>query len=184
MAWRTRVCLVALVGGLSGCTKAKDLVAPQATSNPPANPRAAPPGSADRAVLNLLRFVQLDTPVLAVDFYHPNVIRALGATTIVNALSTQSAPLLSGKIGRLRDESTRRGKLVTFAFRRPNNQVTTYAFLLRNVEGRWRIIYDSLLQGALLYAPGASAEVIARRKEAMRRYRGLFTTGPPLPLGQ
>jgi hypothetical protein len=83
--------------------------------------------------------------------YDARVLQALGVHDIFGALATQQASLAASRITLIPAERTELGRLVTIRVRPPEGADQRYSFLLRRQAQRWRIIYDSLLEGALAF---------------------------------
>jgi hypothetical protein len=172
----TYLALIVGVALLSGCTKATDAANPDAApSATPATAKvvdmdSAKKGSAEQTVLGLLRYMQLGTTTLAVDLYHPDVLREFSPQTVSDALASQAKSVKDSQVKDLTSESTRRGRLVTLLLA-GDAATTRYSFVLRRSDGRWAVIYDTLLEGGLGYV--AQAEVVAETKKPATDPRAL-----------
>ena len=176
------VCLIAGCLTVAGCTKVPTRAAttpvPSATAAP-VDPTQAPAGSAERAVLELIGDVQSDGAPLALDYYDPRVITALGSRTIIAGLASQAPALKGALISKVSEASRSAGRFVVrFRLTPLRGAPTTQVFALVRRDEDWKVIYDTFLAGGLLYA----GRDTGRGQENLRRYFHVYQQ--LLPLGE
>lgn len=181
-----RLCcaLVFVAAALAGCTKAENPTPNSdetSSSGELVEPGKAKAGSPERAVLTLVRYLQLNSSSVALDAYHPRVLAEFGEETVAEALSSQQGGVIKSVSKPMR-EGTRKGVLVTLQSTVKGQEPIRYAFILRNTGGRWKIIYDTILEAGLASTGQSRAadsgakedEAAAAARRATRRYRGVL----------
>jgi hypothetical protein len=139
--------------------------------------RARPPGSASRAFLEYWSLLQRQRWHAAMLRFNPRLRREVGSQRIVKALRRLVVAFVADK-PRLRREHRRRGHtFVNYVITSPRGMAKRQWIAWRRTAGRWRIFYDPLLDFALAFDAGRSAQEridsSARRpsKEAKREAR-------------
>jgi hypothetical protein len=114
--------------------------------------------TAPRALLEFWSDLQRQDWVGAVDRYSPGLRRAVGARNLLEALKSQAEVYRSAKPS-VRAASRRRGfTVVRFALSDQSGTPRLSSTIWRREAGRWRLVFDGLLNGALQsWAPGATA---------------------------
>jgi hypothetical protein len=187
-----RAWILVLAVGVAGCTKAPTEAEKRAaertpTATPPAklpplvDPASAKAGSPQRAVLRLLRQVQLETLPLAPDSYDPRIVAGLGRDTIVRALGSQASAFQSARVSRPLLTRDNGRVVVTLALKPREGPASRQSFVMVRADGQWFVGYDTLLAGGLRF--------IGRKdgtgEESATKYARLFgsiTKGPtPIP---
>jgi hypothetical protein len=110
----------------------------------------ATPGSPEHAVLQFIRYVQLDVIPIAIRQYDAAVVARLGVAQVTGALGSQTAALRTARLMRIRAERTELGRLVVLELS-IGDRAQTYSFLLRRSGKLWKIRYDTFLKGALAF---------------------------------
>lgn len=167
-----RVLLAAVVGvGLGGCGSndadqgavvARRSIAeqvgplPRATLTPQRIARE-PTGSAREAFLRYWSNLQYGAWAMAVDAYDPPLRRAIGAHTLTEALKAQAALY---RTTRPAIDGVRRGGAITTVLFHitDGGQTKTWSSSWRRTGGRWRLIYDPLLDDPLRSSAQAAAQ--------------------------
>lgn len=183
--------LVIGAAALGGCTRADE--GTSASTSTLIQVDSARAGSPQRTVLESLRYVQLSTPIVALDLYHPRVRRVLRDELIVESLASQRGTLQGARIGKLITERTRKGTLVSFEMIRKGEGPTRHSFVLRKRAGGWVVVYDTVLEAGLSYVAQLKAQERSQERtgkrpspsvgvgaggRAAQRYRSVFLRSP------
>lgn len=148
--------LLLLVGGLliggcganrSGPQRPQPL--PSVAILPLAGNLKVPPRTPADLVTRFWAFAQAGSVQNLVPLYAPSVRRKIGDSNIAGALLSQRPTFLQGKprIGVL--NSTAAGVLVLVSVGQPQASRAYHSYLLRGRPGAWRIVFDTILDGAL-----------------------------------
>jgi hypothetical protein len=111
--------------------------------------RASPKGSPERTLFELLFWAQWGSAPNVVAAYTPEVVRAVGVANLSGAYGQQRATLLSSLPRITSVVTTSFGVAVTVELLRRNTTPAPQSFTLRRVGGRWRVVYDTLLENGL-----------------------------------
>jgi hypothetical protein len=106
--------------------------------------RAAPRGSIRRAFLAHWRHLQRARWELAVERYVPLLQAFMGRTRLAQALETQ-APFFRSDQPRF----TVSGRTLRYIAERPGKRGVPGTIIFRKLAGRWRIVFDSVLDEAI-----------------------------------
>lgn len=126
-----------------------DVRAPSKNEITDADLRRVKDGTASRALLAFWSDLQWQDWVGAVDRYSPGLQRVVGVRNLLEALKSQ-AGMYRGAKPSVRRETRRRGYTVvrfTFTDQSGNRQLSSTIW--RREAGRWRLVFDGLLDGAL-----------------------------------
>lgn len=124
-----------------------------------------PAGSPERTLLELFFWAQWGSAPNVVAAYAPQIVRAVGADNLSGAYGQQRAALLASLPRITNTVATRFGVIVTVELLRRNTAAARQSFTLRRVGGRWRVVFDTLLEdGIAAYvqnrvAPGSAQTV-------------------------
>lgn len=145
--------------------------------------RRTPAGSPARSLFELFFWAQWGSAPNVVAAYPPEVARAVGADILSGAYAQQRVTLLSSLPRITSTVKTAFGVVVTVELLRRNAVPARQSFTLRRVEGRWLVVYDTLLEdGIAAYvqnreAPASGKQVpdaaIKAGMAAAARYRSV-----------
>jgi hypothetical protein len=118
-----------------------------------------PLGSPAYTVMSLLFWAQWGSPANIAAEYDPSVARLLGVSNLVGAWESirQSIVTSLPKIVFEKTSAAGNQAFVGMLFETTLGAPTRQSFVLRRMAGGWRIVYDTLLEGAL---PGYVAEQV------------------------
>jgi hypothetical protein len=106
-------------------------------------------GTAPRAFLEFWSDLQWQDWVGAVDRYSPGLQRVVGARNLLEALKSQADVYRAAKPS-VQKASRRRGfTVVRFALANPSADRQLSSTIWRREAGRWRLVFDGLLDAAL-----------------------------------
>lgn len=106
-------------------------------------------GSASQAALLLWYWGQWGSAPSIVSSYAPEIVRAVGADAIAGAYAQDRASLVAMRPRVIEESATRAGTVVILEGARRNELPNRYSFTLRRRDGRWQVVYDSLLEAGL-----------------------------------
>lgn len=111
---------------------------------------ATEPGSPQRAYLSYWRDAQFQNWAGAMDSFDPGLVDAVGFDELLGGLRSQAA-LMRVNAPALESASTSEPGLTSlpYAIVDAEGDVTTQTATLREKGGRWLIVYDSFLDGAI-----------------------------------
>jgi hypothetical protein len=141
---------------------AADVRAPSKSEITDADLERVKDDTAPRALLEFWSDLQWQDWVGAVDRYSPGLRRVVGARNLLEALKSQ-AGVYRGAKPSVQEESRRRGfTVVRFALSDQSGNRRLSSTIWRREAGRWKLVFDGLLDGALrTWAPGATARSAA-----------------------
>ena len=155
------VTLVALAGAVGGCGGGDDDDEPQDRRAPGAQPSAevraalGDPESSVVAVREFFQDLQDGALVSAIGRYEPAVVRAVGVDDFAGMIATRQGVLAGVRLTPFEVEEVAGGEQVKAEGVTPAGDRTRYAFFLREVDGEWRIVYDSFSAfGLVTYVQG------------------------------
>jgi hypothetical protein len=136
-----------------------------------------PVGSPEYTVMSLLFWAQWGSPANIAAEYDPGVARLIGVSNLVGAWESIRQSIVTS-LPKIVFEQTNTSKSQAFVGVLLENTLgapTRQSFVLRRMAGGWRIVYDTLLEGAL---PGYVAEQVtpnpsARHESGAAIHRGL-----------
>lgn len=161
-----------------------------ANGDPRADRKNPPEGSPEAAALRSWGYYKTSTwPVLAAA-YHPRVLRSLGSSDVMDALTVAGGSLQDAPTIDVKSKPTTLGSFVTLRVRYQDKPYAITYLMVRS-GGRWRIAYDTLLANALpTYVQARIADLTGKRgkdpsqqavnagQEAARLYRRIFAPPP------
>lgn len=108
-----------------------------------------PRNSPQRVVMEMVFFAQWGSLPNVRTAYGPEVLRRVSLTDMYGAYALQRASLVAA-LPRIKDvTTTKTGRFVAVRFSSATSPPVDDSFLLRRVDGGWKIVYDSLLDRAL-----------------------------------
>jgi hypothetical protein len=111
--------------------------------------RALESGSPAEAVIELWYWAQWGSLPNVVAAYDPVVVDRLGAGDIASAYSMQRQSLIASKPRILEEVRGREGTAVSVEALRRNASPTRYSFTLRESDGEWLVVFDTLLESGI-----------------------------------
>jgi len=114
-----------------------------------ADVRKVPPGSPGRTLFELFFWAQWGSAPNIVAAYDPAVVRAVGVDDLTGAYALRRASLLASQPRITNTVSTSFGATVTVELLRRNEVPDRQSFTLRRIGGRWRVVYDTLLEDGI-----------------------------------
>ena len=144
-------------------------------------------GSPQEALLRLFYWAQWGSAPNVASAYDPTIRKRVGVTRIVGAYSQQRASLATSRLRFVESTETSAGTLVSLELLRADGPPARHSFLLRRRDGNWRVIFDTLLEGALvtyvssIHSRTAPSEQPDRRalsqgQAAAQVYRDIFAS--------
>lgn len=133
-------------------------------------------GSPGYAVMSLLFWAQWGSPANIVAEYDPGVASVLGVSNLVGAWEAirQSILLTLPKIVFKRSNAAGNQAFVGLQLETTSGPPARQSFVLRRTSQGWRIVYDTLLDGAL---PGYIAELLTPDPSAKHASAAAIHTG-------
>ena len=192
--WIAGGLLVAAALALGACTRTSDQNAPSARSGfDPAAPWTGYPSRDPRnTVLSFWRLVQIGAYPAAAVGYDPRARAAIGNTAFLDVLELERLGVAALKPTAYAVRRLPRGTVVDVRTRGEHSRGAAFSFQLVRRDGRWYIVYDSLIGDTLAAAlanvlqrdrdPGEGVSAAAVRK-AVRRARAYRANALRLLLG-
>ena len=145
------------------------------------------PGSAEAAVLRLLYFAQWGSAPNLAAAYDPVVRERVGVSNIVGTYTQRRASLATSRVRIVERLDTRTGTLISIELLRADAGPAHHSYSLRRREGRWRVVFDTLLEDGLgTYVAGTHSRSAVGRppdgaaarqgRQAAHAYRRLFAS--------
>lgn len=106
-------------------------------------------GSAARAVVELWYWGQWGSVPNLLASYDPAVLDAVGTENVAGAYAGQRGFLVASNPNVLEEVEGPSGTVVNIEALRQNQIPVEYSFTLREQDGEWRIVFDTLLESAL-----------------------------------
>jgi hypothetical protein len=128
-----------------------------------ADVRDMPEGSAQRTVMELFFWSQWGSAPNIVAAYSPAVVGFVGVLNLAGAYAGKRASLLASLPRIINTVPTRLGSTVNVELLRRNLPPERQSFALQREGGRWRIVFDTLLEdGLAAYVQGVDTPAFAR----------------------
>lgn len=133
-------------------------------------------GTPANTVLGLYFYVQWGALPSAIALYDPRLVDAFGTDTVIAALASVRTDLLRTRVEVGKAIRSRFGTVVTVTGVRRADTSTHNSFTLRRRDGRWYVVGDTLLEGALAdvaaaRAGGGAREQATAAQQIVARYR-------------
>jgi hypothetical protein len=149
--------------------------------------RSERPGSPQEALLRLFYWAQWGSAPNIASSYDPAIRKRVGVSQIVGAYSQQRASLATSRLRFVESTETSAGRLVSLELLRADGPPARHSFLLRRRDGGWRVVFDTLLEGALVtYVSSIHSRkpadeqpdrrALAQGQAAARVYRDVFAS--------
>jgi hypothetical protein len=106
-------------------------------------------GTPAAAVMELFFYAQWGSSPNVASMYDPGAVRAVGIDNLVGTYSAVRPSLNALQLRVLTDRTDSVGGFVAVEGRSREADPVRYSFELRNSGGRWRVVFDTLLEGAL-----------------------------------
>jgi hypothetical protein len=118
-------------------------------------------GSPEVALLNYWQSLQFQDLAGALEFYEPGLRRAVGDSSMLEALRSQASLYRIRKPGILEDETETAGELTTvrYVIEDLNGGVTPHSVTFRRDGDEWRIVFSSFTGEGLLGSAQARKQV-------------------------
>ena len=156
-----------LIAGVTSCDSSEDAQQPEARKgfNPAAPWRDFPSSDPSATVLSFWRLIQIGAYPAAVAGYDRSVVSAVGADTFLDVIAAQRTGVAALKPAVVDTRRTARGLIVAVDAKNARGQGGSFSFWLERRDGRWQIVYDSLLGDTIADAVGLSFERLTSGKE-------------------
>jgi hypothetical protein len=144
---------------LGGCTAGDDEPTAQAPAPAPAQDPGIPKqpedaglareGTSGKAVLETFRFIQLGAIPPAVLQYDPVVREQVGIPAFAGAVQNLGPQVTDSSASLESVETVRGGALALLRVTPRQGPPQTYSYFLRKRGGRWKVVYDTFMEGGL-----------------------------------
>jgi hypothetical protein len=147
-----------------------------------------PKDSAQRAVMQLIFWVQWGNLPAVVDAYDSRVVSGLGVTKITGTYDYLRPDLLTSRARITATRPSGGGQFVSVEFASTTSAPTRDGFLMRRRAGVWRVVYDTLLERGIdgyttsQQDPGDPTPSIAARRSGARAAQGYRDIYPSIEL--